>query len=158
MYTTRAHLALEIYRVATPSGGDLEREMLWDEFKERLPKVLAGEEDLAELLRSAGRANPRDALGSQGGPKVVISNRESDFYTVIDVTANDRPGLLYDLTRVLSEKGLGIHVSKASTVLDQVADTFYVRSRDGHKLSDGDRLDELRSALSEVARAEAPLG
>ena len=82
----------------------------------------------------------------------MVSNRESDFYTVIDVTANDRPGLLFDLTRVVAEHGLNIHLSKASTVLDQVADTFYVRDRHGEKLNDPSALDELRADLMSVVR------
>ena len=59
----------------------------------------------------------------------MIRNDVSDFYTVIDLTADDRLGLLHDLTRTLSEQGLEIYVSKATTVLDQIADTFYVKTR-----------------------------
>ena len=56
---------------------------------------------------------------------------------MVDVTADDRLGLLYDLTRTISEHGLEIYVSKATTVLDQVADTFYVKdARTQKRLTD----------------------
>jgi [protein-PII] uridylyltransferase len=82
-----------------------------------------------------------------------ISNDESDRYTVIDVSTNDRLGLLYDLTRTLAEHGLQIHISKASKVLDQVADTFYVRDGEGEarQLSDPARIEALRESLLAVA-------
>jgi hypothetical protein len=32
-------------------------------------------------------------------------------------------------------------------VLDQVADTFYVKSQDGHKIADPERIEALRAAL-----------
>ncbi len=74
---------------------------------------------------------------------------------MIDVSANDRLGLLYDLTRTLAEHGLEIHISKASKVLDQVADTFYVRDGDARQLSDPTRIEALRRALLAVA-TQAP--
>ena len=71
---------------------------------------------------------------------------------MVDVSANDRLGLLYELARTLADAGLEIYVSKAGTVLDQVADTFYVKDRDGRKLADPERLAALRSALLAVVR------
>jgi len=86
---------------------------------------------------------------------VKITNAESDFYTIVDITANDRMGLLYDLTRAISDASLGIYVSKASTVLDQVADTFYLKDARRHKIQDPGRLAELQRALEAVV-AQAP--
>jgi [protein-PII] uridylyltransferase len=82
----------------------------------------------------------------------------SDFYTVIDITANDRLGLLYDLTRTLAEHELEVFVSKATTVLDQVADTFYVKGRDLRKVHDEDRLAALHEDLVAVVSDGAPDG
>jgi [protein-PII] uridylyltransferase len=78
----------------------------------------------------------------------------SDFYTVIDITADDRLGLLHDLTRALSEQGLEIYVSKATTVLDQVADTFYVKTADQKRLTNTKAIARVREAL--LAAAEGP--
>ena len=80
------------------------------------------------------------------------NNIESDFYTIVDVAANDRLGLLHDLTRVIAEHGCEIYISKASTILDQVTDTFYLKDRSGSKLPDTDALERLRLDLLEVAK------
>ena len=70
---------------------------------------------------------------------MTIDNDESDFYTIVDVSANDRLGLLYDLTRTLADHDLEIYISKATTVLDQVADTFYVKDARGRRIPEARR-------------------
>ena len=75
----------------------------------------------------------------------------------VDVTAEDRIGLLYDLTRTLGELGVGIFVSKAATIRDQVADTFYVRGEDGARLAP-ERLEETRDALLAAIEPESDAG
>ena len=85
-------------------------------------------------------------------PSVKITNAESDFYTILDVAADDRLGLLHDLTRTLAEHGCEIFISKATTILDQAADTFYVKdAATGKKLRDKKRMERLREALLAVA-------
>ena len=82
--------------------------------------------------------------------RVQIDNSTSDRFTIIDVFACDRLGLLYAITRTLFEMGLSVSVAKIGTYLDQVVDVFYVTERDGAKPQADARLDEIRSALMAV--------
>ena len=84
-------------------------------------------------------------------PSVRIANDESDFYTIIDVTSNDRPGLLYDITRTLSEAGLDVVMSRAATRANRVTDAFYVTEK-GHKVSSEKRQNEIQQALLQAIR------
>jgi [protein-PII] uridylyltransferase len=157
VYTTRSGLALEVYRVATPPGVTEDRERTWAGFEESLRKVLAGEVRVEDLVKRRRRPIGSTATPSRTPPSVTIENDESDFYTIVDVSANDRLGLLYDLTRTLAEHDLEIYISKATTVLDQVADTFYVKdARDGgfQKLTDPARAEALQRALLEAAQLD----
>ncbi len=147
VYTTRTGLALEIYRVATPPGEESDRLRTWASFEESLKRVLAGEVRVEDLVKRRRRPVGVPRTPSRIPPSVEISNDESEFYTIVDVSANDRLGLLYDLTRTLAANDLEIYLSKATTVLDQVADTFYVKGQDGQKVADPERLEALRSAL-----------
>jgi [protein-PII] uridylyltransferase len=156
VYSTRSGLALEIYRVSTPRGGDDERRMAWHSFESSLARVLTGELDVQDLLQRRGRPVGVAAAPSPKPTWVSISNEESDFYTIADVTANDRLGLLHDLTRTIAEHGYQIYISKAGRVLDQVADTFYLKDREGKKLVDAERIEALRRDLLAAAeRLEA---
>jgi [protein-PII] uridylyltransferase len=155
VYTTRSGLALEVYRVATPAGGADEQREAWRAVEQMLEAVLTGTIPVEDFLK---RRRMRSALPPMRRPQSVeISNEESDFYTIVDVSANDRLGLLYDLTRTLAEHELEIYISKATTVLDQVADTFYVKdARDGGflKLTDPARIEALQRALLEAAQLD----
>ncbi len=154
VYSTRSGLALEVYRVATPPGGEAERRLAWDSFEESLEKLVGGEVEVAALLRHRGRRVARGGAPSRSPATVSITNEESDFYTIVDVAANDRLGLLHDLTRTIAEHGCEIYISKAGTVLDQVTDAFYLKDREGKKLQDPERIERLREDLLAVARLD----
>jgi [protein-PII] uridylyltransferase len=158
VYTTRSGLALEIYRLSTPPGGEEERRFKWRELEASLTRVLSGEIDVDELLRSRGRPLGSEAAPSHQPASVNISNDESDFYTIVDVTADDRLGLLHDLTGVIAQHGYEIYISKAATVLDQVTDTFYLKDRDRKKLSDGAAVEGLKRDLYDAARRGGEAG
>jgi [protein-PII] uridylyltransferase len=151
VYTSRSGLALEVYRLTTPAGPPEQRRDVWRGLESALHHVLSGVVEVEELL-----ARRRRPLGAAESPSrepvtVSVSNAESDFYTIVDVSANDRLGLLYDLTRTIADAGLEIYISKASTILDQVADTFYLKDADGKKILDRSVLDALRVALLQQA-------
>ncbi len=156
VYSTRGGLALEIYRTHTPRGGPDEREMVWDEVRELLHSVLSGATDLEPLVRRRRRPVGATRSPSRKDPRVLISNTESEFYTLVDVIADDRIGLLYDVTRTIGEQGFEIYISKAATIKDQVTDAFYLKDADGRKIKDNERLDRLRRALLEAVAASQP--
>ena len=81
---------------------------------------------------------------------MLISNSESDFYTIVDVAANDRRGLLFDLTRTIAGLGFEIFISKAATILDQVTDTFYLKDGQGNKITDPVLLGRLEQEIQAV--------
>ena len=80
----------------------------------------------------------------------MIDNDLSPFYTVIDVYAHDRVGLLYHITSALTSLGLYVDLSKIATKVDQVTDTFYIRDIFGQKLRTEERLKTVRETLLRV--------
>ncbi|MEQ8787132.1 MAG: [protein-PII] uridylyltransferase [Pirellulaceae bacterium] len=88
--------------------------------------------------------------------RVLIDNNTADVYTIIDIFAHDRIGLLYAITRKIFELGLSVHVSRIGTHLDQVVDVFYVTELSGRKIADESRLEEIRqSLLAAIERVES---
>ncbi|HEY2892675.1 MAG TPA: hypothetical protein VGJ16_00630, partial [Pirellulales bacterium] len=79
--------------------------------------------------------------------RVRIDNNTSDRFTIIDVFASDRMGLLFTIARTLFELGLSVSVAKIGTYLDQVVDVFYVTDQRGDKILDEQRLQEITSRL-----------
>lgn len=113
---------------------------------------------LVESLRAADGQRPSfrrtwsmraDAPRSVLPTQVRTDNNTSDRYTIIDVFAADRAGLLYRVTRALYELGLSVALAKIATHLDQVLDVFYVTDQHGHKITDDARLQAIESRLLE---------
>ena len=159
VYTTRSGLALEVYRLSTPAGGEVEVEQTWNEVGASLQAVLGGEVRVEELLERRGQPFQGEVRGLSRQPaSVEVGNDESEFYSIVDVAANDRLGLLRDLTAVIAENGFEIYISKAAIVLDQVTDTFYLKGPEGKKIKDPERLQKLRKDLLAVVEGETPHG
>jgi [protein-PII] uridylyltransferase len=121
----------------------------------RIENVLLGRQQVEALFASrVAPSAPREHHASSGGPpQVHLDNATSDRFTIVELFADDRLGLLYEVTHVLFEMGLSIASAKISTRLDQVVDVFYVtEAKGGGKLSDEARVEEARRRLLEVVR------
>ena len=76
--------------------------------------------------------------------RVEIDNDVSGAYTVLDVYAADRVGLLFTITNCLYHLWLQIHLAKITTMVDQVLDVFYVTDAEGRKIEDPAHLEQIR--------------
>ena len=79
--------------------------------------------------------------------QVRLDNSTTERFTIVDIFAIDRTGLLNTVTRQLFELGLSVHMAKIGTHLDQVVDVFYVTDSQGRKIVDEDRLEDIRATL-----------
>lgn len=84
--------------------------------------------------------------------RVQIDNSTSDRFTIIDVFAADRTGLLYTIARSLFRSELSVAVAKIGTYLDQVVDVFYVTDQAGGKIVDEAQRGEIRARLLDDIR------
>ena len=115
---------------------------------DRIASVLKGWEHVDDVLRRGARLKlTRSLPKAREATEVRIDNETSDAYTIIDVFADDRQGLLYVITNTIFQLGLSIHAARISTRLDQVADVFYVADRRGKKLEDHGQLERLRTGV-----------
>jgi [protein-PII] uridylyltransferase len=81
-------------------------------------------------------------------PRVLIDNKASSTHTVIEVNGRDRTGLLYEVTRALTQLNLQISSAKISTYGEKVVDVFYVKDLFGHKIDHEKRLGDIRERLA----------
>ena len=82
--------------------------------------------------------------------KVGVDNESSSFFTLVEVSAWDYPGLLFQITDALFRCQLDIWVAKVSTRVDQVADVFYVRSFDGEKVDAPEQVSRIKETVRAV--------
>ncbi len=110
--------------------------------------VLTGRQSIEAVMRRGARLSLGRSLPAHRQPaEVRIDNETSDRFTILDVFADDRQGLLYIITNAIFQLGLSVHASRISTRLDQVADVFYVTSMDGEKVEEVGRLETIRASI-----------
>ncbi|MCK4738474.1 MAG: [protein-PII] uridylyltransferase [Deltaproteobacteria bacterium] len=87
--------------------------------------------------------------------RILIDNEVSIDFTVLEIHAPDKLGLLYDISSSLTEAGFYIHLAKISTKGDEAADIFYISDIFGQKVFFEERLDSLKLRLSNIIEGEA---
>ncbi len=147
IYTWRDGTAVDIFKVTNPLD-PIDPGRKWQKVKEDLKRTFAGKLSLAYRLGQKGKPSILSNLKKPSmGPQVIVDNESSDFFTLIEVFADDRVGLLYLITRTLFDLRLDIRIAKIATKGDQIADIFYVRDLEGQKVEDEEHLKEIQDAL-----------
>jgi [protein-PII] uridylyltransferase len=95
-----------------------------DRLRDTVRRVITGKVDVRKLL--SGRRKPSITTGAHIPSSVAFNNEASSTSSLIEIVAEDRPGLLYDLTQVLSSAGLNIEVVLIDTEAHKAMDVFYV--------------------------------
>lgn len=117
---------------------------------ETIIRVLKGEESVEALMvRGSRLPTQRSVPAHRQATEVQIDNETSDRFTILDVFADDRQGLLYVITHAIFRLGLSVHAARISTRLDQVADVFYVTEGAAGKVLDPGRLEGIRRNIQE---------
>jgi [protein-PII] uridylyltransferase len=105
-----------------------------DRLKLTVTRAALGREDVKKLLRA--RAKPQIPVKSaRVHPTVSIDNNASASSTLVELVAEDRPGLLFDIAEKFSSNGCSIDVVLIETRAHKALDVFYVTSQ-GKKLDD----------------------
>ena len=146
--------ALDIFTIQNTAGKAVSDPRDLERLKNRIANSLTGE--LRPWRELVGRESlPRRARDVfEVPPRVLIDNTASNFFSVIEVNGRDRPGLLHDVTRALTECGLQIGTAKISTYGERVVDVFYVKDVFGMKITNAQKQEEVRKAVLMSLNAE----
>ncbi|MDE0255096.1 MAG: [protein-PII] uridylyltransferase [Rhodospirillaceae bacterium] len=146
--------ALDIFTIQNTAGKAVSDPRDLERLKNRIANSLTGE--LRPWRELVGRESlPRRARDVfEVPPRVLIDNTASNFFSVIEVNGRDRPGLLHDVTRALTECGLQIGTAKISTYGERVVDVFYVKDVFGMKITNAQKQEEVRKAVLMSLSAE----
>jgi [protein-PII] uridylyltransferase len=146
--------ALDLFWVRDRDGTTEGVERVMARLARDLEEVCSGRVKAPDLLRSRlGSSRWRDRAAPAVETEILFDDRASPRFTIVEVYARDRPGLLHDVAQALYDLGLSISLSKINTEGTRVADVFYVREADGRKVAPGERQQEIRAALVRAAAA-----
>jgi [protein-PII] uridylyltransferase len=87
---------------------------------------------------------------------VEFDNDASNRFTVVEISARDRPALLNRLARALFEARLIVHSAHIATYGERAIDTFYVTDLFAGKIDTASRLKSVEKRLLEAASEDVP--
>ncbi|MGB8622425.1 MAG: [protein-PII] uridylyltransferase [Paracoccaceae bacterium] len=152
-YTSSDGYATAVFWIQDAEGAPYEASRL-PRLRQMIDKTLAGEVIPREKLADRDKLSKRER-GFRFATSITFDNEGSEIYTIIEVDTRDRPGLLFDLTRVLADSNIYIASAVIATFGAQVVDTFYVKDLFGLKLHSKSRQQALKKKLAQAIEAGA---
>lgn len=150
IHTTRSGMALDNFLIQDPLGRLFDDSGQLARIETGIAEALANRARLTEKLAAKPLPRPRaDAFTIE--PDVLIDNKASNRFTVIEVQARDRPALLHHLAYALFQSKVTIHSAHVATYGERAVDTFYVTDLTGDKITAVLRLKSLERRLLDAA-------
>lgn len=147
-------LVTDLFYVRDLKGAAIpEDDPRWAKLANDLRQLLGGPP--ANVAQLIAQRRPRSGMPPRVTPGVITEIKlhdDSTRATIVEVSTQDRVGVLYAITRALAERGLDISLAKVATEGEKVSDVFYV-TRGGRRLTDDDEraalIAQLHAAVDE---------
>ncbi|MCP4385515.1 MAG: [protein-PII] uridylyltransferase [Hyphomicrobiales bacterium] len=146
IYTTTDGQALDSIFIGRAFEEEMDEQRRAARVGKLIEDALAGTARLPEQIeRKEQRKGRLKAFSLE--TTIVIDNDLSNLLTVIEASGIDRPGLLFRLTRAMSDLNLNIASALVSTFGERVVDVFYVTDLTGLKVTNANRQAAIRRKL-----------
>lgn len=150
IHTTRDGMALDNFLVQDPLGRPFADDAQIARLRRAIEDALANRQKL--LPKLAAKPLPRTRAETFSiAPNVLIDNKASNRFTVVEVNAQDRPALLNQLAYALFQSKVTVHSAHVATYGERAVDTFYVTDLLGGKIDGAARVRSLEKRLLEAA-------
>ncbi len=146
VYTSKNGVMLDTFQITDAEGNLYAYDDAWQSVRKEL---------LAALISKSRPPEPslyaqRRIKAAEITPAVEFDNDSSETFTIIDITAHDRVGFLYYITKALYDLNLDLGSAKIVTEGSRVMDSFYVTDLLRGKITDAPRLQKIKETLRAV--------
>ena len=131
--------------VTTDQQGDaISENSRLNEAKNYLHTLLRnGEKDLKPKKRIISRRSKHFPIKTH----VSFTHSDTGNLTIMQIIAQDRPGLLYHITNSLLENKIHLHTARINTLGERVEDHFFISDRDNRKIENKKILNQLEKSI-----------
>jgi [protein-PII] uridylyltransferase len=147
-YSESSGKILDIFHLEHDSATTTPSEQRVEHIRKKWRLIERGEASAESLIADRTRLYPpKKERSTQKEPIVRIDNELSNNFTVLEIEAQDRFGLLFRIARSLSSLGVNIVSARLSTRVDRAVDTFYVTGGSGSKIVDKEQIERIEKEL-----------
>src|SRR5213596_4144928 len=143
------NVVLGIFRVCDTKGRPVTDPRDFELVGQALQRALEDERfDFLPLIEKAKRQSRSVVSGIEFPTRIAIDNKTHPTYTLIEIHAPDRIGLLYDVLSCLDRENILIPLSRINTQAGAAIDTLYVVDGSAHgKITDSHRIRTIQQHL-----------
>src|SRR5213596_1107447 len=143
------NVVLSIFRVCDTKARPVTHQCDFELVEQTLRRALEDESfDFLPLIEKAKRQSRRLAPGIEFPTRIAIDNKTHSTYTLIEIQAPDRIGLLYDVLSCLDRENILIPLSRINTQAGAAIDTLYGLDGSTHaKITDPNRIQLIQKHL-----------
>jgi [protein-PII] uridylyltransferase len=155
-FTRRDGLILDTFKVCELGASPVRPER-WPVIEAGLVAAVEGRHDVDAAVTRARERRPRRPRRRTPSPPVVhFDTGASPACTVVEVRADDEPGLVYRITGTLAALGCDITFAKIATEKSHALDVFYVTDGGGRALPASEQPRVERALLAALGAKERP--
>src|SRR5213596_267526 len=143
------NVVLSIFRVCDTKARPVTHQCDFELVEQTLRRALEDESfDFLPLIEKAKRQSRRLAPGIEFPTRIAIDNKTHSTYTLIEIQAPDRIGLLYDVLSCLDRENILLPLYRINTQAGAAIDTLYVVDGSTHaKITDPNRIQLIQKHL-----------
>lgn len=152
------NIAIDTFYVVEPGRGLVQSAERKAIFESALEETLIHDRDLLSDIQQNAQKQAERIWGAEEEflqvpipPEVEIYHDERLDKTMVEIQANDRIGLLYEITRVIFEHGYSITFARIATERSVAIDTFYIKKAGAKgEPSEQPEFEELKTVLKTI--------
>src|SRR5215216_564057 len=145
-------VVLGVFRVCDTKSRPVTSSRDMAQVEQTLQQALENETfDFLPLIERAKRQSRPPAPRIEFPTRIVLDNKAHPNYTLIEIQAPDRIGLLYDVLTCLDRENVVIPLSRINTQAGAAIDTLYVMDGSSHaNITDSNRIRTIQQHLKEA--------
>ena len=156
IFTRHDGLVLDIFRVTTPRFHAVEDERDMQRVGKLLNEALMVESyDFAPVLAKRLRRVQSWERTLDFPVRIAINPDINPNYTVVDISAPDRIGLLYEILRAVSDAKFLIAAARITPEKGAAIDSFYITDLKGERVTSAWQIHEMNTALRRATEHRA---
>jgi [protein-PII] uridylyltransferase len=111
---------------------------------------LEGNFDIEKALNTKWEEIPARFRAVKAPTRIIVDNKTSENFTILDIKCKNAPGVLYKITKTLTSLGIQINTANVSTYGDRVVDIFYIKNAFGSKVDDTTTIDKIKKSILKI--------